>query len=81
MTATNRERGESPVVNGIVHQLNALAAHDREHALGVARLMIEAAAHWQMSHGGDTGAIIARSIDDLESVVHAISTHPEKRAA
>lgn len=59
-----------PVANGITHQLNAIGAHDREKAHAVARAMIEAAAHWQMTHGGSTDAI-AEHLQSTADTIHA----------
>lgn len=44
-------RPQGPVINGITQQLDSIGAHDPEYAAGIAKLMIEAAAQWQLAHG------------------------------
>ena len=58
----------TPVANGIVHQLNAIAAHDQERAHGCANLMIEAAIMWRLAHGADA-AQLAEYLQQLADTV------------
>lgn len=59
--STNWARSNrSAAANGIVQQLNALAASDPEYARGIAWVFVENALNWLISHGEEHSQVAER---------------------